>query len=213
MTQIPFHPKVRPVANSIVEESEELDEVAELRLQVENLTARLEKLTNPNPVPVSPVLSKYSALQSGQGTFSHPPVAVKAAEGRKQREVGNALDSLVSLIQGTAATRNGQSSVVRREDSEGGLIIQISLPAAGILAPSGVSEVLQQITQVCQSEFPAARLDVLRQVSVGLGSPVSQNDGRHITTLRVLVPLPPDISPTNDLGRRGYRAADGRDDD
>ena len=201
---VDFQPRVR-VPGAI-------DEVEDLRTEVAELKSRLEQLTKPNLIPVAPVMAKYSALSSGS-SFNHPPISVNSAEARKQRVVGNALDSLVSLIQGTVATRNGQSSVVRREDAEGGLIVQISLPAAGILAPSGVSEVLQQITQVCQSEFPAARLDVLRQVSVGLGSPVSQNDGRHITTLRVLVPLPPDISPTNDLGRRGYRAADGRDDD
>ena len=209
MTQIPFPPKVRPVANSIVEEGEELDEVAELRTEVAELKSRLEQLTK--PVPVAPVMAKYSALQSGHGTFSHPPVAVNAAEGRKQRVVENTLSSIITLVSQTVAGRGGVAQVVRREDREGGLIIQISLPAAGVLAPSGVAEVLGQVTNVCLNEFPAARLDVLRQVSVGLGSPVSQDDGQHITTLRVLVPLPADISPVNNPSR-SFKACAADDD-
>jgi hypothetical protein len=209
-------PRVRALPDSIVEDRQprpvaQLDEVEELRLEVEDLRAKLEQLTNPNPVPVSDVMARYSALQNGPGGgFSHPPVKVETPEGLKRRAVGNALDSIQGLIQGTVSTRGGQSVVIRRENTEGGMILQLSLPAAGVLAPSGVSEVLQQITQVVRNDFPAARLDVLRQVSVGLGSPVSQNDGRHITTLRVLVPLPQDISPTNNLDRnlKAVRAGD-----
>jgi hypothetical protein len=175
--------------------------VTELRLEVAELKSRLEHLTNPSPVPVADVMLKYSALRGGRGAFSAPPVAVNAAEGIRRRAVGNALDSIVSLTQGVVAGRGGQAVVVCREDQEGGMILQLSLPAAGILGPAQVTEVLQQVTLVVRNEFPAARLDVLRQVSVGMGSPVSQNDGRHITTLRVLVPLPTDISPTNNLDR------------
>jgi hypothetical protein len=192
---VDYQPCVRPAPGT-------LDEVAELRLEVAELKSRLEQLTNSNPVPVSDVLSKYSALPSGHGTFSAPPVAVNAAEGVKRRAVGNALDSIQSLISQTVLTRNGTSTVVRREDAEGGMIVQLSLPGGGgILGPSQVNEVLGQITLVVRNEFPAARLDCLRAISIGQGSPVSASDSKHLVTLRVLVPLPPDIGPTNDLNR------------
>jgi hypothetical protein len=149
-------------------------------------------------IPVSGVMAAYSAIPGGNHTYSHPPIAVEPPEGLKQkRVVKNALDSLVALITQVVLTRGGTADPFGRKDSEGGVFLRIVLPAAGILAPSGVSQVLQQIQQVAFQNFPTARVDAMNIISVGLGSPVSQNDGKHILTLRVLYPLPPGISPVN----------------
>ncbi len=135
--------------------------------------AELAKQKQQKQPPVSSVMARYSAVQGGHGTFSNPPIQVDSGAGSKRRELEHTLDSLAALIQHVVLTRGGQSAVVRRGSGEGGFITRIILPASGLLMPSGVEEVMNQIRSIVLQNYPAVRVDALDVRSVGLGSPVS----------------------------------------
>jgi len=177
--------------------------------------AELAKQKQQKQPPVSSVMARYSAVQGGHGTFSNPPIQVDPGAGSKRRELEHTLDSLAALIQHVVLTRGGQSAVVRRGSGEGGFITRIILPASGLLMPSGVEEVMNQIRSIVLQNYPAVRVDALDVRSVGLGSPVSATDGQHILTLRILAPTPQPFSRTNNphYCRSGNDNAGRRDDD
>jgi len=145
------------------------------------------------------VMTKYSAVQGGHGTFSSQAIRWNKPQGSKRRDISHQLDDLAALVQHTVLTRGGNSQVVRREGAEGGFICRIVLPGYGGLTPSGVGEIVNQIRSVIFQEYPneMPQVDVLDVRDIGMGSPVSQYDQQHILTLRVLAKINPLISPTN----------------